>query len=259
MKIAITGKGGVGKTTLAAMLSHLYVRDGRRVIAVDADPDANLASALGLSQAQIKDIKPIAEMSDLIEQRTGSKPGSIGGVFKLNPRVDDIPQACSIDIDGVRLLVMGKSKEASSGCYCPENVFLKRLLKHIILDPGMVVIVDMEAGIEHFTRGTAEAVDAFVVVVEPGSRSLQTARTIKGMAATLGVKNVFVVASKIREKSDLVFIEANIEDMKLIGHISHSADIVKADINAAPPFLYAPGALAEAELIKKSIEEAIAR
>ncbi|KWT83485.1 carbon monoxide dehydrogenase accessory protein CooC [Candidatus Magnetominusculus xianensis] len=259
MKIAITGKGGVGKTTLAAMLSYLYVRAGRRVIAVDADPDANLASALGLSQSQIKDIKPIAEMSELIEQRTGSKPGSMGGVFKLNPRVDDIPEACSIDINGIKLLVMGKSKEASSGCYCPENVFLKRLLRHIVLDPDMVVIVDMEAGIEHLTRGTAEAVDAFVVVVEPGSRSLQTARTIKEMAKTLGVKNVFVAASKIRDAADLDFIKENIEGMKLIGHISFSPDIVRADINAAPPFLHAPSAVTEAEMIKKSIEEAIER
>ncbi|MBF0458029.1 MAG: AAA family ATPase [Nitrospirae bacterium] len=259
MKIAITGKGGVGKTTLAALLSNLYARDGKRVIAVDADPDANLASALGLSQAQIDDIRPIAEMSELIEQRTGSKPGSMGGVFKLNPRVDDIPEACSIDIDGVKLLVMGKSKEAASGCYCPENVFLKRLLKHIILDPDMVVIVDMEAGIEHLTRGTAGAVDAFIIVVEPGSRSLQTARTIKSMANTLGVRNVFVAASKIRDTSDIDFIETHIDDMKLIGYISYSEDIVRADINAAPPFLHAPGAVIEADMIKKSIEEAVAR
>ncbi|MBF0569088.1 MAG: AAA family ATPase [Nitrospirae bacterium] len=259
MKIAITGKGGVGKTTLAAMLSYLYARAGRRVIAVDADPDANLASALGLSPAQIQDIKPIAEMSGLIEERTGAKPGSMGGVFKLNPRVDDIPEACSIDINGIKLLVMGKSKEAASGCYCPENVFLKRLLKHIVLDPDMVVIVDMEAGIEHLTRGTAGAVDAFIVVVEPGSRSLQTARTIKGMADTLGVRHVFVVASKIRDTADIDFIEKNIEGMNLIGYISFSPDIVQADINAAPPFLHAPSALVEADMIKKSIEEAIAR
>ncbi|MBF0319005.1 MAG: AAA family ATPase [Nitrospirae bacterium] len=257
MKIAITGKGGVGKTTLSAILSYLYARDGRRVIAVDADPDANLASALGLSQQKINAIKPIAEMSELIEQRTGSKPGSMGGVFKLNPRVDDIPEACSVDIDGIRLLVMGKSKEASSGCYCPENVFLKRLLKHLVLEPDMVVIVDMEAGIEHLTRGTAEAVDAFVVVVEPGTRSLQTARTIRGMANTLGIKDVFVVASKVRDSADIDFIKANIEGMNLIGYISFSADIVKADISAAAPFHYALNAVIEAEIIKKSIEEAV--
>jgi CO dehydrogenase maturation factor len=259
MKIAITGKGGVGKTTLAAILSYLYARDGRRVIAVDADPDANLASALGLSPDQIKGIRPIAEMSELIEQRTGSKPGSMGGVFKLNPRVDDIPEACGVDIGGIKLLVMGKSKAASSGCYCPENVFLKRLLKHLVLEPNMVVIVDMEAGIEHLTRGTAEAVDAFVVVVEPGTRSLQTARTIKGMAATLGIAEVFVVASKVRDTSDLDFIKNNIDGGNLIGYISFSADIVRADINAAPPFLHAPNAVIEADIIKKSIEESVKR
>jgi CO dehydrogenase maturation factor len=175
MKIAITGKGGVGKTTLASLLSHLYKEDGRRVIAVDADPDANLASALGISREESAKIKPLADMAELIEERTGAKKGSMGGIFKLNPKVDDIPEGIGYHLNGIILLIMGKSKAAASGCYCPENVLLRRLLKHLVIERREVIIVDMEAGIEHLTRGTAESVDTFIVVVEPGQRSLQTA------------------------------------------------------------------------------------
>ena len=173
MKIAVTGKGGGGKTTLASILSHLYKEDGRRVIAVDADPDANLASALGISREESAKIKPIADMAELIEERTGAKKGSMGGIFKLNPKVDDIPEGIGYHLNGIILLIMGKSKAAASGCYCPENVLLRRLLKHLVIERREVIIVDMEAGIEHLTRGTAESVDAFIVVVEPGQRSLQ--------------------------------------------------------------------------------------
>ncbi|KJR42312.1 cobyrinic acid a,c-diamide synthase [Candidatus Magnetoovum chiemensis] len=257
MKIAITGKGGVGKTTLSAILSHLYAKDGKKVIALDADPDANLASALGLKEEQISKIRPIAEMTELIAQRTGAKPGSMGGVFVLNPKVDDIPDACSFNVEGIKLLIMGKSKEASSGCYCPENVFLKRLLKHLVIEKHHVVIVDMEAGIEHLTRGTAEAVDAFVVVVEPGKRSIQTALTVREMAKGLGVRNVFVVASKVRDNNDINFIKQNIQDLELIGSVSFNQDIVQADIKGEPPYLHAHKAVEEIGVIKSAIEDKI--
>ncbi len=172
MKIAITGKGGVGKTTVSALLSHLYESEGKKVIAVDADPDANLAAALGISKTEIENLKPIADLTELVEDRTGAKPGSSGGIFKLNPRVDDIPEGFGHKFNNTILLIMGRSKFASSGCYCPEHALLRRLLKHLILERDEVVIVDMEAGIEHLTRGTAEGVDAFLVVVEPGQRSI---------------------------------------------------------------------------------------
>lgn len=200
MKIAITGKGGVGKTTLASLLAHLYAEEGKRVIAVDADPDANLASALGISREEAEKIKPITDMAELIEERTGVKPGSIGGMFRLNPKVDDLPEDIGYRLNGIILLTMGKLKAASSGCYCPENVLLRSLLKHLIIDRSEVVIVDMEAGIEHLTRGTAESVDAFIVVVEPGQRSMQTAKTVFEMAKNLGVQKVFVVANKVEDK-----------------------------------------------------------
>ncbi len=259
MKIAITGKGGVGKTTLSVLLSRLYAKGGRRVIAVDADPDANLLSAFGVKEDIIKKVRPIAQLTEVIAERTGAQPGSMGGVFKLNPRVDDIPDTYSHEVDGVRVMVMGKSKEASSGCYCPENVFLKRLLKHLVMEKGSVLIVDMEAGIEHMTRGTAEGVNAFIVVVEPGQRSIQTAYTVNELAKGLGVPHVFVVASKIRNRDDLAFIKSSIGSMELIGSISFSSDIMEADIKGMCPFDNAPVASEEVRSIKDVLESIVNR
>lgn len=236
MKIAITGKGGVGKTTLSAVLSHLFASGGKRVIAVDADPDANLAQALGIQPADIAHIKPIAEMGELIEERTGAQPGKMGGIFKLNPRVDDLPDNFGFRLGKITLLIMGKSKAAASGCYCPEHIFLKRLLKHLLVERDEVVIVDMEAGIEHLTRGTAEAVDAFVVVVEPGQRSIQTAGTVRELAKGLGVKKVFVVANKVRNDSDLQFLKEHLEGMELLGTMRFSQSVMDADVKGVSPF-----------------------
>ncbi|MFN3395982.1 MAG: AAA family ATPase [Thermodesulfovibrionales bacterium] len=257
MKIAITGKGGVGKTTLSAVLSHLYASEGKRVIAVDADPDANLAAALGISPSDASKIRPIAEMSDLIEERTGARPGKSGGIFKLNPKVDDIPDEFGFRFGNIILLITGKSKEAASGCYCPENVFLRRLLKHLIVGRDEVVIVDMEAGIEHLTRGTAEAVDAFVVVVEPGQRSVQTANTVKEMAKTLGVKRIFVVANKVRGDKDIEFIKRYIGDMELIGHIKFDHEIMEADLSGTSP-AHIKNCVESVKLIKGEIEKRFA-
>jgi CO dehydrogenase maturation factor len=255
MKIAVTGKGGVGKTTLSSVLSHLYASEGRRVIAVDADPDANLASALGVSREDAEKIRPIADIGELIEERMGTKPGSMGGVFKLNPKVDDLPEELGFKKDGITLLIMGKSKAASSGCYCPENVLLRRLLRHLVVERDEVVIVDMEAGIEHLTRGTADSVDAFVVVVEPGQRSIQTAGVVKKMAVGLGVKNVFVVANKVRGEEDLNFIKKGIGDMDLAGHISFNNAVMEADIKGASPFSHSPKTVEEIKQIKTAIEK----
>ncbi len=259
MKIAITGKGGVGKTTLASLLAHLYVEEGKTVIAVDADPDANLASALGISKEEAEKIRPIADMADLIEERTGVKPGSIGGMFKLNPKVDDLPEGIGYRLDGIILLTMGKMKDAASGCYCPENVLLRSLLKHLIVRRSEVVIVDMEAGIEHLTRGTAESVDAFVVVVEPGQRSMQTARAVQKMAKGLGVRQVFVVANKVRGPEDLQFIRDNIGGMEVIGSIAFSHDVVEADMKGSSPHLYSGETVKEVRVLKEKIERSLSR
>jgi CO dehydrogenase maturation factor len=253
MKIAITGKGGVGKTTIASLLAHLYAEEGKNVIAVDADPDANLASALGIPRDEAEKIVPISQMADLIEERTGAKPGSMGGTFKLNPRVDDIPEGIGYRMNRILLLTMGKVKPAASGCYCPENVLLRSLLRHLIVKRSEVVIVDMEAGIEHFTRGTAESVDAFIVVVEPGQRSIQTARTVFEMAKNLGVQKVFVVANKVRGPEDLRFIEEHIAG-HIIGSIAFSNAIMEADMKGSAPCNYSRETVNEVREIKKKIE-----
>jgi len=257
MKIAITGKGGVGKTTLASLLSHIYSSEGKKVIAVDADPDANLAAAVGIPKDEIAKIKPIAEMADLVEERTGAKPGTSGGIFKINPKVDDIPEGFGYQINGILLLEMGKSKFAATGCYCPEHALLRRLLKHLIVERDEIIIVDMEAGIEHLTRGTAEAVDAFIVVVEPGQRSLQTALAVKKLAMELGVKRVFVVANKVRNSEDLQFIENNLTEMELLGKISLNESILESDISGLPSYQASVQALEEAREIKKNLEKAV--
>jgi len=182
MKLAITGKGGVGKTTTASLLARIYAAEGKQVIAIDANPDANLATALGISAEEAQRITPIVEMKDLIEERTGANKGSMGGFFKVNPKVDDIPEKFSIRKDGICLLIMGTVKKGGSGCLCPEGALLKSLLSHLVLGRSEVVIIDMDAGVENLGRGTAKGVDAFIIVAEPGQRSFQTARAIRKLA-----------------------------------------------------------------------------
>jgi len=235
-KLAITGKGGVGKTTLASVLARLYASDGHKVLAIDADPDANLGAALGISNEELKRITPIAQLEELIHERTGSKPGTIGGMFKLNPQVDDIPDRFSISKDGIRLLVLGTVKKGGSGCICPESALLKSLLTHLLLRRDEIVILDMEAGIEHLGRGTAAAVDAFITVVEPGMRSLETAQAVRKLAEDIGIKKCYVVGNKIEHDTDRQFITDNLPDFTVLGFISQNPKIGEADRKGVSPY-----------------------
>ena len=253
-KLAITGKGGVGKTTLAAILARLYAAEGRPVLAIDADPDANLGAALGISEEQLRKVTPIASMDELIHERTGSRPGTTGGIFKLNPKVDDIPERFSVQRDGVRLLVMGTVKKGGSGCICPESALLKSLLTHLLLRREEVVILDMEAGIEHLGRGTASAVDAFITVVEPGRRSLDTARAVRKLAEDIGIKKCYVVGNKIAGDADRQFIADNLADFELLGFISQNPGIVEADREGVSPYDRDPLVVNEVTAIKDRLD-----
>jgi len=254
MKIAVTGKGGVGKTTLSGVLARAFSESGSKVLAVDADPDANLAQSLGIAQEEIDRIKPIALMGELVEERTGAKPGAGGSIFKLNPKVDDIPDEYSYLHKGVKLLVMGRSKTGGAGCYCPENVLLKSLIRHIILRRGEVVILDMEAGIEHLTRGTSGAVDALIVVVEPGGRSVQTAKQVRSLASDLGITKVYVVGNKVRGDEDKKFIADSLPGMEVLGYMGYSQDVIEADLHGREVYESCPGLVAEVGLIKARLE-----
>ena len=203
MKIAISGKGGVGKTLLAAILSKIFAESGFSVVAIDADPDANLAATLGFPHPE--KIVPISEMSDLVEERTGARPGQTAPYYRLNPKVDDLPEKYSVRLGEIKLMVMGRIKRGGTGCYCPEGTLLQALLAHLLLARDEVVILDMEAGIEHLARGTSKAVDKLIVVVEPGRRSLETANTIGKLAQDIGLSNIAAVGNKIRTQSDKDF------------------------------------------------------
>ncbi|MFH1006660.1 MAG: AAA family ATPase [Candidatus Latescibacterota bacterium] len=224
MKIAISGKGGVGKTSFSALLAISFSRAGYRVLAVDADPDANLAATLGFPNAE--KIVPMVEMKDLIEERMGTPSGGYGALFKLNPKVDDLPEKYSLVHNGIRLMVMGQIRKGGSGCFCPENALVRRILGHLLMEEKDVLIVDMEAGIEHLTRGTSESVDVLIVVVEPGLRSIETAHTVKALAADLGIKTVLGVANKMRGEQDEAFIAEKMQGIRIIGTIPYSEDIV---------------------------------
>jgi CO dehydrogenase maturation factor len=213
VKIAVTGKGGVGKTTVAAGLARRWAALGRHVVAVDADPDANLAGTLGYRGPEIT---PLVRLKALINERVGGGDGW-GGFLRMNPRVDDIPAQIGVDFDGIRILVMGTIERGGRGCACPENILLREVLNHLMLRPDEDVVVDMEAGIEHLGRRTAEAVDAMLVVVEPGWASIETARRVVRLAGDLGLTRVLAAANRVEDADDEAFVRQGLGDLPLVG------------------------------------------
>jgi CO dehydrogenase maturation factor len=232
MKIAIGGKGGVGKTTVCSVWAQLFANEGHDVLAIDADPSLSLGAAFGLPAQRTP--KPLIEMKDLIAERTGTKKDSVGAYFRLNPAVSDLPEEHWLKVGNVKLLVLGAVTRAGGGCACPEGAFLKALLTHTILQRDELVLVDLAAGVEFLGRASVQGIDAFVAVVEPGSRSIETAGNLAAMAKDLGIGTVGAVANKVTEPAQLDAIRSGLDGIPVLGSVAYSRSLPEADLRRVP-------------------------
>lgn len=246
MKFAITGKGGVGKTTLAALLAQAYADMGSNVLAVDADPSPCLAGALGFPDELRRQLQPISQMDELIYERTGARPGTVGGFFTINPRVDDLPERFSILHRNVRLLEMGAVDLGGSGCICPESAMLKTLFTHLLFRKDEILILDMYAGVEHLGRATVDFVDAMLIVVEPTRRSLGTAAQIKKLAKDIGLTRLWLVGNKVRNADEAAFLRKETPGLPILGLLGADMAVQEADRLGIAVYDHVPALNAEA-------------
>jgi len=253
MKIAISGKGGTGKTSLVAALAKSFIDAGRDVLAIDADPTSNLAIALGDEHGG--EGTPLVMIKELIAERTGTDTrAGYGKFFKINPHVEDIPDTYRRTASGVDFIVLGAVHVAASGCYCPENVFLQTLLSHLILERGEVVIIDMEAGIEHLGRGTVRGIEVLIVLVEPTRRSVEAAKTIRALADGLGIRRIGIVGNKVADERQRKFIEQSLDGMEILGFVSLNERLQETDITGEAVFANNPQLVEEVDRIRERIE-----
>lgn len=257
MKIAISGKGGVGKTTLAALLAQVYGDAGHNVLAVDADPSPCLAGALGFPDGLREQLHPISEMDELIYERTGAKPGTVGGFFTINPRVDDIPERFSVSHRGVRLLEMGAVDTGGSGCICPESALLKTLFTHLLFRKEDVLVLDMYAGVEHLGRATVDFVDAMIIVVEPTRRSLGTAAQIKSLANDIGLTRLWLVGNKVRDEEEAAFLRAETPGLPVLGLLPADLGVQEADRLGIAVYDHVPSLRQAAEAMAEALEKQV--
>jgi CO dehydrogenase maturation factor len=235
LKIAVSGKGGVGKTLIAAGLAFSFVNKGFKTIAIDADPSPNLALTLGLTPENAEKILPISENKDLIQSKTGT---GYSGVFRLSFTVDDVVREYAVRTPfGVDLIVMGTVKSMGSGCTCPANAVVRALLQHLIVERNEVVVLDMEAGVEHLGRGTAKHVDTMLIVVDANVKSLVIARRIHELAANAGIKQVFLVGNKVESKVQKETIKNFAEEnsLEILDFVPFDQKVVEAEMRGETP------------------------
>ena len=255
LKIAIGGKGGVGKTTVCAVWARLFAEDGFDVLAIDADPNTNLASAFGIPSEQSPE--PLVKMKQLIAERTGTEKDSVGAYFRLNPKVSDLPQKYWLEVGRLKLLVLGAITQAGAGCACPEGAFLKALLTHTILQRQELVLVDLAAGVEFMGRASVQGIDALVVVVEPGSRSIKTAINIARMAKELGIKEVAAIVNKITDSSQVETIKSQLENMTILANVDYNPAVQEADLKGEPVFQSSVELIGELKEAKNALMDLI--
>ncbi len=268
VKIAIGGKGGVGKTTVCAVWAQLFAEDGFDVLAIDADPNTNLASAFGIPSEQGPE--PLIRMKQLIAERTGTAKDSVGAYFRLNPKVSDLPQEYWLEVNGLKLLVLGGITQTGAGCACPEAAFLKALLTHTILQRQEVVIVDLAAGVEFMGRASVQGIDALVVVVEPGSRSIETAINIARMAKELGIKQVAAIVNKITDASQAKTIKSQLArrpvlqretqgqaNMTILANVEYCPAVQEADLQQSSVLQASPELVEQLRQAKNKLTDSI--
>ncbi len=203
MKIAISGKGGVGKSTVCALICEAFIEAGRDVLAIDSDPSPHLGRLLGIDTGELR---PIAEMRELLMERSERN----GPFYNLNPRVDDLPDRFMLKRDGLRLMVLGAVQKGGGGCACAENAVLRNLLSILLLSPDDIIIMDMEAGVEHLGRATIQGIDRLLIVIQPYRGSIDTAVKIIRMAKEIGIRHISAIANGITEggsKEDISYIQ----------------------------------------------------
>jgi CO dehydrogenase maturation factor len=245
----------VGKTTVCAVWAQMLAGDGFDVLAIDADPNANLASALGIPSEQ--SLEPLIKMKELIAERTGAGKDAIGAYFKLNPKVSDLPEKYSLEVNGLKLLVLGAITQAGAGCACPEGAFLKALLTYTMLQSQEVVLVDLAAGVEFMGRASIQGIDALVVVVEPGSRSIETATNIARMGKELGIKQVAAIANKITDAEQVERIRSQLGNMTILASVKYNPAVQEADLQRRGVYQASPELVEQLREAKNALTDLI--
>jgi CO dehydrogenase maturation factor len=235
MKIAVSGKGGVGKTLVAAGLARGFAERGLKTIAIDADSSPNLGLTLGLSTGETRKIVPITENKELVESKTST---GYSGVYRLSFTVDDIVHDYSVTTPfGVNLIVMGTVRSMGSGCMCAPNAVIRALLRHLIVDRNEAVVLDLEAGVEHIGRGTARQVDALLIVADSNLKSLEIAKHIHDLAANAGMKHLYLIGNRIMNETqkEAVISYAEKNGLSTLAFIPFDEKVTEADMLGETP------------------------